>query len=179
MADASLEKPSTDTLPQGPRKLHTRATSLSSLVGAHPDALAAIYRDGRPADPDDLGDAPRGRVLAFQAGAEMFMLTRPVLRALASDHMPWRGKVFDHGGNSGRNVVFGKQMFRFHAEVAPSEIDGQPTLVLRYHDPAFKNPWPIRAVVDELRYIGPGLAIGNVFLGKRLLAWWGLERTAP
>ena len=107
------------------------------------------------------------------------MLMRPIARALGSDMFPWRGKVFDHGGNSGRNVVLGKQMFRFHAEVGPSELDGRPTLRLDYSAPAFKNPWPVRAILDELRTVGEGIALGTASLDiagkKRLLFWWGLE----
>jgi hypothetical protein len=170
-----------DKITDEPRvgRISTNVHALSELVGAHPDALRTIYGEGRPADPLELGAAPRGRVLALAPGSGVYMLTRPLLRALASDVFPWRGKVFDHGGNSGRDVVFGKPVFRFHAEVAASEIDGKSTLVLRYVDPAFKNPWPVRAVVDELRSIGDGVALGNAFLeiggSKRLLLWWGLE----
>ncbi|HVY48935.1 MAG TPA: hypothetical protein VHB21_23760, partial [Minicystis sp.] len=116
----------------GGRRLVMQVTSLDALVGAHPEALEKIYRTGRPADPAELGDAPRGRVLAFAPASELFMLARPAVRAFAGTSVPWRGKTFDHGGNSGQNVVFGKKMLRFRAEVGPSEIDGQPTLVLRY-----------------------------------------------
>ena len=108
------------------------------------------------------------------------MLLRPVMRALATDALPWRGKTFDHGGNSGVNVVFGKGLFRFHAEVGPSSVDGAPTLILRYGEPSYKNPWPVRAIVDELRSVGSGVAIGPAFFtnkGERsLMLWFGLQR---
>ena len=131
---------------QGGRRPSAQVTSLSSLIGAHPDSLRSIYAAGRPADPAELGDSPRGRVLSFGAGARVFMAMRPVLQALATDAFPWKGKVFDHGGNSGQNVVFGRRAFRFHAEVEPSLLDGEPTLALRYSDAAYKNPWPLRSV---------------------------------
>jgi hypothetical protein len=163
-----------------PGRVIATVRSLAELVGAHPDALRTIYERGRPADPADLGDAPRGRVLALGAGTEAFMLLRPVLRALATDALPWRGKTFDHGGNSGVNVVFGKKVFRFHTEVGPSEVDGAPTLVLRYGEPSYKNPWPIRAIVDELRSVGSGVAMGPAYFtnkGERyLVLWFGLQR---
>jgi len=162
------------------RKVTANVRSLAELVGAHPDALRTLYERGRPGDPADLGDAPRGRVLALGVGAEAFMLLRPVLRALATDALPWRGKTFDHGGNSGVNVVFGKGLFRFHAEVGPSSVDGAPTLILRYGEPSYKNPWPVRAIVDELRSVGSGVAIGPAFFtnkGERsLMLWFGLQR---
>jgi hypothetical protein len=162
------------------KKILANVRTLSELVGAHPDALRTIYGRGRPADPADLGDMPRGRILALGPGAEAFMLLRPIVRALATDALPWRGKTFDHGGNSGVNVVFGKDLFRFHTEVGPSSIDGEPTLVLRYGEPSYKNPWPVRAIIDELRSVGSGVAIGPAFFtnkGERhLMLWFGLQR---
>ncbi len=83
----------------------TPVTSLDSLVAAHPDSLGELFAAGRATDPAELGDAPRGRVLAFAHGAEVFLVFRPLLRALGSGLMPWRGKTFDHGGNSGQNVL--------------------------------------------------------------------------
>jgi hypothetical protein len=165
----------------GGRRVVSQVTSLASLVGAHPDSLRKIYSAGVPADPEELGDAPRGRLLAFAPGADVFLLTRPLVRALAHDLMPWKGKVFDHGGNSGRNVVLGKHVARFHAEAGPSEIDGRPTLALTYAESTYGNPWPIRAIRDELRMVGPGVAIGPALLmvGRpKLLFWFGLEAAA-
>jgi hypothetical protein len=164
----------------GPRRITTQVTSLDSLIGAHPDALKEIYRSGKPTDPAELGDAPRERVLAFEQAAQVFMATRPLLQALASDWMPRMCKDFDHGGNSGTNVLLGKKVFRFRAEFAASELDGAPALALRYADKALRNPWPIRAVTDELRTVGSGFAIGPAFFewqGRQLLwLWFGLER---
>lgn len=164
----------------GVHRLVTQVRSLDELVGAHPDALRSIYGSGRPADPSELGDAPRGRLLALVPGSGFaFMLVRPLIRALATDRLPWRGKTFDHGGNSGQNVLLGRRAFRFRAEGAPSRLDGRPTLVLRYDEPAFRNPWPVRAFVDELRTIAPRVAIGPAFLDgggePTLLLWFGLE----
>ena len=90
----------------------------------------------------------------------------------------WRGKTFDHGGNSGQNLILGKPRFRFRAEVAPSALDALPALRLLYADPAFANPWPVRDLVDEIRGIAPGMAIGPVLLSGRVLGWFGLERSA-
>lgn len=161
------------------RRYVTRVTSLDSLVGSHPGALRTIYESGSPADPAELGEAPRGRVLALEPLSDVFMAVRPILKALASDLFPWKGKTFDHGGNSGYNRVFGRGVFRFRAEVGPSELDGRPTLVLSYDDPAFKNPWPVRAVKDELRSLGGGITIGPALVRLRdrrhLVLWFGLE----
>jgi hypothetical protein len=159
------------------RRQVTPVTSLDTIVGAHPEALEKIYRNAKPADPAELGDAPSGRLLSISSASEVFMLTRPLVQALASFRAGWRGKTFDHGGNSGQNVVFGKKVFRFRTEMAESVVDGRPTLKLSYADPNFKNPWLVRAVFDELRGVGPGVAIGPVVSTSsgKVLGWFGLE----
>lgn len=159
----------------GGRRAVMQVSSLSVLVGAHPDALLAIYQDGRATDPAELGDAPRGRILAVIPGAELFLVTRPLVRALATNLLPWRGKVFDHGGASGQNVVFGRRVLRFSAEVGPSAIDGRSALRLDYSPAAHDNPWPVRDIRDELRTVGDGIAIGPALHGSRPLLWFGLE----
>jgi hypothetical protein len=161
-----------------PSRLAVNVTSIDELVGAHPDTLRNIYGKGKPCDPADLGDQPQGRLLALQAGSDAFMLLRPIVRALASGLLPWQGKVFDHGGNAGQNVVFGRRVSRFRTERAESLVDGQPTLALLYDSPAFGNPWPLRAVRDELRSVAPGIAIGPAIFqagGRpRVVLWFGL-----
>ncbi len=162
----------------GGRRQVSQITSLDSLVGAHPEAIERIYRSAKTADPAELGDAPAGRLLAVAPAGEIFMLTRPLVQAAASFRAGWRGKTFDHGGNSGQNVIFGKKMFRFRVEVADSAIDGRPTLKLSYTDAAFKNPWPVRAIFDELRGVGPGIALGPALSAgstPKVLVWFGLQ----
>ena len=157
------------------RRLATPVAHLDGFVGAHPSALERIYLGARPADPGELGASPRGRLLAVAPLSRVFLMVRPVMRALATDLLPWQGKVFDHGGNSGQNRVLGGKAFRFRAEVAASRVDGKPALVLRYGDPAYRNPWPVRAVTDELRCVGTGVAIGPAYFDDELVLWWGLE----
>ena len=157
-------------------RVSTRVERLDGLVGGHPDTLRDLFERGRPTDPAaDLGAAPRGLLLNLEPVRNVYMMARPFARLLAADAFPWRGKTFDHGGNSGVNRIFGKSAFRFHAEVGPSRLDGRPALVLSYAEPAHKNPWPVRDVRDELRTIGPGLAIGPAFLQDKLVLWFGLE----
>jgi hypothetical protein len=173
---------STETHEPSPRRVYPQVSSLDSLVGGHPDALAKIFGAGRPVDPTELGDAPRGRLLALAHGGDVFLALRPILRGLASGAsalMPWEGKTFDHGGNSGQNVVLGRKLLRFRAEVAASLLDGAPALRLTYDAPAYGNPWPATAVQDELRSVGKGIAIGPaIFVGAGApitLLWFGLE----
>jgi len=173
------ENTTKDSGVSGGRRVTTPVATLADLVGAHPDAIRSIYETGRPADPAELGDAPRGRLLSLQKGSDLFLLTRPILRALSAEWNPWKGKIFDHGGQEGQNVVFGKNVGRFRVQTAPSRLDGKPSLVLTYDDEAHKNPWPVRDMVDELRLIGSGIAIRPAFLQSKgdatPLFWFGLE----
>lgn len=162
------------------RGVYPRASSLAALSGAHPDALRGLYSAGRATDPAELGDAPRGALLALGEVTELLLVNRSLVRLLSV--FPWEGKTFDHGGNSGKNLLLGKPLVRFHAEIAPSSLDGKPALVLSYDVAEHKNPWPLRALIDELRTVGDGIAIGPVLFrrGKsgaspRLLFWFGLE----
>jgi hypothetical protein len=151
-------------------------TTLVSLVGAHPDTLRKLFTEGHPADPAELGEATHGLLLSIAEPEDVFLAVRPIVRLLSAGPTPWTGKTFDHGGNSGQNIVFGKPRFRFRAERATSAIDGKPALRLVYSDPAFANPWLLRDVTDELRGVAPGIAIGPVLRHGRVLGWFGLER---
>jgi hypothetical protein len=161
------------------RRIVSQVDSLDMLIGAHPGALRKIFGAGKATDPTDLGDEPRGRALCIEQGTGVFLAIRPIVRAIATNLMPWQGKTFDHGGNSGQNVVLGRRLLRFHAEASASSLDGLPALRLRYDAPAHDNPWPARLIVDELRTVGKGIAIGPVIVkvgGRDLtIAWFGLE----
>jgi hypothetical protein len=173
----------TEKQPQATRVSHrvlTQVGSLDDLVGAHLLALRDIYGTGKPADPTELGDAPRGRLLALEQGTQAYMLTRGAMQLLARDWMPWQGKAFDHGGDSGANVVLGRRVARFRTEIAGSAIDGLSSFVLLYGEKELRNPWPVSALRGELRTVGDGIAIGLTTLAWRgqdvPLLWFGLER---
>lgn len=166
----------------GGRRVVTRVASLSSLVGAHPGALRAIFGAGRATDPSELGNCARGRVLGLSPGASLFFALRPLIRAFAEGLCPWTGMTFDHGGNSGRNVIVGRNLFRFRAEVGPSLLDGRPALVLTYGEPAYGNPRVLHTIRDELRTApGAPVALGATMIsGSRSpkeVLWFGLEPT--
>jgi hypothetical protein len=159
--------------------MNTIFQSLDELVGAHPEALRRIYEGGSVAEPNTLGDAPRGRLLAIEAGQGAFMLVRDALRLLGGDRSPWQGKAFEPGGDVGQNVVLGRRAFPFRVELGDSIVDARPTLLFRYDEPGHGNPWPVRALRDELRTVNAGIAIGPIVLLQaqpRVVAWFGLER---
>jgi hypothetical protein len=149
--------------------------SLDELRGAHPSLLRDLYCGGRPADPTRLG-AARGALLAFEPVGGI-LSPPPALVALLSRHLPWRGKAFAPDGSGGANMLLRWRLVRFACAPGPSEIDGQPTLLLRYD--GIGNPWPVSAVADELRQVGERVCLGPASLrhGSRssLLFWWGVE----
>lgn len=155
-------------------RLFARVQSLDSLIAAHPDALRDIYGSGKPADSSTL-DEVRGRLLTITRFASTYNLTRPIVKTLATRLLPWRGKVFESGGTSGTNRVLSWNAFRFRCQAADSLVDGEPTLALSYD--GLGNPWPVSRIVDELRVVGEGVAIGPAFYmaaEPQLIFWWGV-----
>ncbi len=158
---------------RGRARVTTVVHNLDELVAAHPSALAEIFGRGSALDPAELGDAPRGVLLAFVGGEPVHLLARPLARVVSSGAARlWQGVRFDHGGNSGVNVVFGQSSLRFRTELGPSSLDGGPALGLLYDRASF--PW--NRLRDELRRISPGIAIGPTFVGGRHVGWFGLSR---
>lgn len=159
---------------QGQARIVTTVRHASELVGAHPGALAAIFASGTATDPEDLGDAPRGTLIAIPATVSAHLLLRPVVRALSrGPGTLWQGLAFDHGGNAGKNRLLGRDALRFRAEHAASRLDGDAALVLTYE----RAPWPVKKLRDELRTIAPGLAIGPMFLGDAITLWIAVARS--
>ncbi len=160
--------------PRSTERAASRIQGLDELVGGHPDALRALFAAGQPTDPADLGDEPRGRMLAVEKARQVNALARPILRMIAGP-LPWRGKVF-HADHSGANVVLGRSVAPFRYENGTSDVDGAEALLLRYD----AQPWPLRAIHDELRTVADGVAIGPIVLesggARTVIGWFGLER---
>ncbi len=150
-------------------------TSLEQLVGAHPEALHDLYQSGAPTDPHGAGG--RGRLLAIERLGATHAATRPLVTLIANHLVPARGVTFESGGTGGSDRLLGRELFRFHSEVADSSLDGAPALVLRYGD--LGNPWPARRMTLELRTVAGGTSFGPALwqtsAGPTLVFWWGLE----
>ncbi len=162
-----------------PGRVVSQVRSLDELIGAHPESLRRIYAVGRDVDPSSIGEG-RGRVLALVAAPGAFLAVRSLVRLLAKDWLPWQGKVIDASAEMGFNVVTGgRRVAPFRVERSASALDGGPTMVLRYDDPAQGHGWPVRALRDELRVVAPGVGIGPVLFEQggtsRVIAWWGLS----
>jgi len=130
--------------------------------------LDALYRAGkRPSALSDLDGDARGAMLAWRTPA-----TGPLawlLRSFgASTAFPWEGKTFQSqtseiGEGINRVKLLGKRRwFPFKTRFAASFLDGQPTFLLDYSDPA--NPPFIRSIVDEVREVAPRLYVGPAAL---------------
>ena len=154
-----------------------KVEDITDLVGAHPGAVASFFEHAPPTDPDERGSAPQGLLLTFAGVEPVYFALRPLLRGLSrGTSVVWQGITFDHGGNGGTNRFFGNRSFgkgtmRFRAERGDSKLDGRPALVLTYE----KSPWPISKVRDELRTIGPQIAVCASFSGDDLVGWFGFS----
>lgn len=168
----------TETQERAPRKtrIATTVTSLDALVGAHPAALRSIFEKSEAANVEALVGGPEGRLhgrlLSTIPTEGAHMLLRPLIQLVSTTLVPWDGVVFDHGGNAGVNIVFGKKSGRFRAERQASWLDGAPCLALEYPGASWLR--------DELRSVGEGLALGLTFVSVRgsrsPVVWFGLAR---
>lgn len=98
----------------------------------------------------------------------------PVLGGLVR-LLVWRGKRFRRNGDGGRlkNLISPLSLELFEAEVYPDESwfsDG-PAVILDYS----RGSPLVRMVRDEIRHVGEGLYLGQVFWGKRRLILFMLE----
>jgi hypothetical protein len=161
----------------------------STLAGRPSPELAGLFARGGPPEPE-LDGRYRGALL----GADAAPGVDAVLDALLGIWQPWLGKRFDAAAESGENV-FDRSAFaagrrltparyriwwsedetafralRFVTGVGRSLLDpGVRALSIDYDQP--ENPPRLRAVVDELVEVEPG-----VYLGQALWRRWGVHR---
>jgi hypothetical protein len=146
-------------------------SGLEALVGRPSSELRARYADGHAPEPSWLPERLRGRLLAFPAPTLLAPLIRPGV-AVYSRLGPWEGKSFSPDRDRGDNRVLGRGALPFTCRQDRSVLDDRPTLRLDYLRP--------RVLFDELRVIGPELAIGPACvtgpLGPHVVFWFGLDR---
>jgi hypothetical protein len=145
-----------------------------TLAAMSREELEALYlRAKAPHSLEALDGEPRGYLLDV-AGLSRTPLASLVRLLGTSASLPWEGKTFrGEGGGRGEGI----NRMRPLGEVAPfvtsieaSAIDGAPCVVLDYGQAA--NPWPIRAIRDELREVSPGL-----LFGPAMVELWGRRVT--
>lgn len=102
----------------------------------------------------------------------------PVLRGLVR-LLVWKGKRFQSDGSRHwlRNLISPLSLELFRAEVYPDEswfADGE-AVILDYSESSFL----VRMIRDEIRQVGDGLYLGQVFLWKKRVILFMLEFPEP
>ena len=85
----------------------------------------------------------------------------------------WQGKIFDAQKGTLKNRIL---PFGFNAIIAkvykdPSWLDKKECIVLDYSETSLVAQW----IRDEIRQIGPGLYLGNVYWDKKRLIHFALK----
>ncbi len=87
--------------------------------------------------------------------------------------MAWKGKVFDpeKGELVNKITPFGIQNIRAKVYKAESWFDGHECIVLDYSKTSLVAQW----IRDEMREVGPGLYLGNVYWEKNRILNFALQ----
>jgi hypothetical protein len=144
------------------------------LAAPAPTGVAAL--DGDPAG--------LGLGLAVLAGTPIDRLLR---RRARRPGFGWHGKSFR---SQSRRHGYGFNRLRtgpvtgalaFSTQMAASRVDGRPTIALDFDLP--RNPRLLRATLDELREVLPGIYMGPTGIRARgryrPLAWFAVDTTQP
>jgi hypothetical protein len=159
-------------------------------------ALESVFAAG--ATPTELGGPLRGSVVSSTLGHGL----DPLVEALTSWWLPWKGKTFDPDAADGRNlfsqgarrlmrITLPKYQtvdqphgyagaFRFLTSTGPSAfVPGVEVLRIDYRDVPENPRWPVRRILDELVMIAHGRYLGQALLEYRgqlrRAAWFCLE----
>jgi hypothetical protein len=121
-----------------------------ALIRMSPAELDWLYRTS------EAGIMPQGKVKGYvilSPGSEMAPTTAKVAR------LWWQGKIFRDDGSTAVNRFLGIRIVEGSTYVAPSWMDGRPSLVLDYQHTSriYRN------VRDEIRQVGPDLYLGAMF----------------
>jgi hypothetical protein len=115
----------------------------------------------------------RGTALVFP-GTLADRVVRGLIRLLV-----WRGKTFRSGrtGTYLKNLISPLSLELFRAEVYEDDswFDGGRAIVLDYS----KSSFLVRMIRDEIRSVGDGVYLGQVFLGRKRVFLFMLEFPEP
>jgi hypothetical protein len=109
------------------------------------------------------GEIPQGKGLGtvlLGLGPKMNAVAAMLARRLV-----WQGKVFDPGGRELRNLItpFGIRTVRARVYRDSSWSDNGACIVLDYSRTSLVAHW----IRDEIRSVGQGVYLGNVYWGRR------------
>jgi hypothetical protein len=124
-----------------------------------------LFRNSPPG-PIPVGPA-RGTAIVFP-GTAVTGAFAGLARALC-----WKGKVFSPETGDLRNLIgpFGMRLIRAKVYQDQSWFANGPAVILDYS----KTSFVAGKIRDEIRQIGPGVYLGQVFWGKRRIALFMLE----
>jgi hypothetical protein len=142
------------------------AVDVPQLLEMSPDELAALFRSS-PA-----GEIPVGKMhgtVLVAPGTEIAAPTKKFAQLLV-----WQGKVFDPVKADLRNLIlpFGIKAVRAKVYKDSSWFDEQETIVLDYSTTSFVA----RKIRDEIREVSPGVYLGLVFWGRKMILHFALTR---
>jgi hypothetical protein len=123
--------------------------TLDDLVTLSAVQLDQLYRQSGP------GQVPCGKVV----GRALYPDSRfPKARSNAA-RIAWQGKVFDPESSTATNRFFGVKAIKGNLYVAPSWLDGCPSLILDYeHTSRIYGDYR-----DEIRQVAPSLYLGLMY----------------
>lgn len=150
------------------------------------DELTRVYKAGvAPESLSVLDGSPVGRMLTLVGPLGRGVLAGAIRRFAKAPVFPWGGKDFSsrsavEGGGINRIRTVGQKWFPFETRFADSAIDGQPCVLLDYHQPG--NPWFIARIRDELREVAPGLFLGPAMFetkaAPKLVLYFAIDTNA-
>ncbi|HEY7611821.1 MAG TPA: hypothetical protein VH764_02405 [Gemmatimonadales bacterium] len=148
-------------------------TTTNAPTRADPEAIARMSRSQL----DQLfRDSPAGPVPAGRARGTAMLLPGSALdRAIAAvvRAVVWKGKVFSSATSDLKNRIgpLGTPLIRALVYQDKSWFADGPAIILDYS----KTSLVARKIRDEIRQVGPGVYLGQVFWGKRRIALFMLE----
>jgi hypothetical protein len=168
------------------------------------DSLNRIFRLGTPPEP-----GLDGRFIGLAITPTTFAVSDPVLRMLSSLWMPWLGKRFHAETATGDNIMLpsarlpskllwpGYQFlsledgyytaFRFRTYGGAGAIDTDRRVLKIDYDLSENPEFLIRAILDELVLVVPGVYLGKALLRRgspispswRVVGYFALRPAAP
>jgi hypothetical protein len=131
-----------------------------------PDELATLFRSSA------AGEIPVGKMdgtVLVAPGTEIAGPAKKFARLLV-----WQGKVFDPQKADLRNIIlpFGIKAVRAKVYKDASWFDDKETIVLDYS----KTSFVARKIRDEIREISPGVYLGLVFWGRKMILHFALTQ---
>ncbi|MFI5979057.1 hypothetical protein [Streptomyces sp. NPDC051452] len=136
---------------------HATDIGADRLLGMSRPELDRLFRVSPP------GEIPQGKGL----GTVLLGLSPKTnaVAAVLARRLTWQGKVFEPDGRELRNLVtpFGIRAVRARVYRDSSWSDDGACIVLDYTHTSFVAHW----IRDEIRSVGQGVYLGNVYWGRR------------